>query len=93
MEPKQKRDWVNIAFIVFLSLSIAANLVGLFEIQQNISANQASTIQARQDNTNRQINLKNYVKCVLLLRFDPGLIPTSTKADVSKALDECAAEE
>lgn len=91
--PKLKRNWINITLIVFLTLAIASNLIGLYEIQQNINNNQTTTLQARQDNAARQEDLKNYVKCVLLLKYNPNLIATSTKANVSKALDDCAAEE
>lgn len=50
-----------------------------------------STVQARIDNKERQDNLKRYIKCILLIRYDhPELNANSTKEQVSSALDDCS---
>lgn len=62
------------------------------QTQSIINSNQASALTARKANVQRQEDLKNYVKCITLARFDnPELVsPTVTKQQVSDALDKCA---
>lgn len=67
--------------------------------RQIIIDKEKGTLEARKANVQRQEdlkinqeNLKGYVKCITLARFDyPELIsPTVTKQQVSDALDRCA---
>lgn len=61
------------------------------QIQSIINNNQKSTLEARGANVQRQVELKNYIKCILLIRYDnPNLTATSPRADTELALDRCA---
>lgn len=62
------------------------------QTQQIIINNQKSTLEARKANMERQENLKNYIKCIFLAKFDDpaAALPTATRQQVSNALDNCA---
>lgn len=69
-------------FLLFLAVLsyIAAIVIFLAVISNN-----------RQANINRQNTTNEYIKCVLLLRYDhPEITPQSPRADVEQALDNCA---
>lgn len=89
-EPRARITWTNIVIIILATLTIGANILGLLEIQSLIKHNQAETVTARAQNMERQDDLKNYTKCIVLLRFNQPPIDLSSKAAVSKALDVCA---
>lgn len=91
--------YVLLIFVLFL------NIVGLFisagnaskaktlaaQNQKFASDSQAQTVVARKQNIDRQNEIKGYIKCVLLLRYDnPNLGTNSPRADVEAALDKCA---
>lgn len=80
---------------VFQILALAA--LGIFNVYAAISLeyqtvqNQKATVAARQANVDRQTALQGYIKCVLLIRYDNPASMLTTKEQVSKALDTCAA--
>lgn len=52
---------------------------------------QNQTVQARIQNMQRQQQITDYIKCIVLLRFyQPPITTTSTKPEVETALDSCA---
>ncbi len=51
---------------------------------------QVAAVVARQQNADRQEQLKSYIKCIVLLKFNPMLSVNSPEPDVSAALDNCA---
>lgn len=70
---------------------LVLNVAGLFQIRNLITDNQANAVVARKQNIQRQEEIKGYIKCIILLRYDnPNLSPASPRADVEKALDKCA---
>lgn len=70
-----------VGFNVFLGL----------RLQQVIDQNNQATVTARQQNIDRQNDLKDYIKCLSLVRFNQPPVDVTSKAAVSKALDDCAA--
>lgn len=86
------RDKILKIYQVFILVGlIIINTFGLFQIQKLIRDNQASTIEARKLSLARQDQIKGYIKCIILLRYDnPNLKPTSSKQEVEQALDRCA---
>lgn len=88
-----KRDKIGRGLELILVLFVLIiNMYGLYQIQNIIKINQTAAVEARKQNVARQDELKGYVKCLSLLRFDhPELLnPDVTREQVSKALDECA---
>lgn len=86
--------WLNVANAIILPIVIATNIWGLYSLKHYISENQAEVVIARQQNKDRQDNIINYARCIVLLRFDnPNLGPSSTKPEVSAALDKCAVDD
>lgn len=97
------------SLLILAVVSTTAIIVGVWKVfkvgnqlddnirrtQSIIMTNQSSTVEARKANVKRQENIKNYVKCITLARFDnPELVsPTVTKQQVSDALDKCASVE
>lgn len=69
-----------VGFNVFLGL----------RLQQVIDQNNKATVEARQNNIARQDDLKNYIKCLSLIRFNQPPVDVTDKAAVSAALDTCA---
>lgn len=61
-------------------------------VLQIIQDNQKSTLAARQQNTQREEDIKNYVKCIVLLgKKHPDVNYATIDYDQAKALlDECA---
>lgn len=76
--------------IVMLFVVAALNVFAAVRLQYIIDKNQEDVIQARQANIERQSEQKDYIKCVLLLRFDATPQQLATREGASKALDECA---
>lgn len=77
--------------VVVLLILMAINIFGLFRIESIIKSNQVGTIEARKANAARQDELKGYIKCIVLLRYDnPNLNSESPRVDVEIALDKCA---
>lgn len=60
--------------------------------QTIISNNQQSTLEARKANEQRQEDLKNYTKCIVLLPYDhPEFLATRpTREQAVAAMDKCA---
>lgn len=70
--------------IVILLFVVAFNIY-------TIQANKADTLKAREANTARQAEIKEYIRCIVLLRYDnPTLTAQSPREDVENALDKCA---
>lgn len=73
-----------------LACVVGFNIFLGLRLQQVINQNNASTVAARQQNIDRQNDLKNYIKCLSLVRFNQPPVDLSSKTAVSKALDQCA---
>lgn len=73
-----------------LACVVGFNIFLGLRLQQVIDQNNQATVDARQQNIARQNDLKNYVKCVSLVRFNQPPVDLTSKNAVSKALDECA---
>lgn len=67
------------------------NIFISIRLQTIINQNQTEALQAREANTARQNELKDYIKCVLLLRFDAPPEQLVDRDGVEGALDTCAA--
>ncbi len=77
---------------VVLVLVVAFNILNVIRLQQVFRQNEAAAVAAREANRNRQNEIKAYIRCVILLRYDnPNLTPQSPRQDVETALDKCAA--
>lgn len=77
--------------VVALLIIMGINIFGLFQIESIIKTDQAGTVAARQANKDRQQQITDYIKCLVLLRYDaPTLGPQSTRAETEAALDKCA---
>lgn len=75
-------------------LSLILLILVAIGIQLSVNAqNKKATLDARAANAQRQQGLKDYIKCLSLLRFDYTPEQLTTKNDVSKALDSCAAKQ
>lgn len=86
-----KRDQrIRIIELTIVFAMVIINLFVLLRLQQVIDQNNRATIEARQQNIERQNDQKNYIKCVLLIRFNEPPVDLTTKSSVSKALDQCA---
>ncbi len=91
------------SFLVFATLLILIGVaIGVrqvfvvgHKIDTNIINNNNAAIEARKQNMQRQENITNYVKCILLLsKKHPELNIASLNYDQSNALlDECATKE
>lgn len=88
-----------------LILMLMFNVAGLFISAQNANqakiiaaqnqrfaeASQRQTIDARKANVQRQNEIKDYIKCLALLRFEePPITVNSNKQETVAALDKCA---
>lgn len=88
----ERRDKVQRSVEVFVLICVVVfNLFIGLRLQQVIDQNNQATVTARQQNIDRQNDLKDYIKCILLVRFNQPPVDATSKAAVSKALDECAA--
>lgn len=86
-----KRDKVIRVIEVVCLLALALfSLYTSIRLQYVIDQNNAATVDARQANVARQDELKDYIKCVLLIRY---VVPPEDLADydgAEEALDTCA---
>ena len=76
-----------------LSILLALVLFNVFvasRLQQVIDENQRDTIEARKANIARQAETKDYIKCIVLIRFDNAPEALTTREGVETALDVCA---
>lgn len=80
---------MTIAIILLVTVS-GFNVWSSIRLQQVIDENNTTTVQARKVNIQRQNELKDYIKCVLLIRFDVPPDQLSTRKGAEKALDICA---
>lgn len=77
--------------VVVLLGIVMFNIFTAIRLQNVIDRNQANAVEARKSNIARQDELKNYIKCIILLRYDnTNLGPDSPRKDVETALDRCA---
>lgn len=81
-----------------IELFVLACIVGFniflgLRLQQVIDQNNQATVEARQQNIARQGDLKNYIKCLSLIRFNEPPVDLTSKQAVSAALDQCAKSE
>jgi hypothetical protein len=87
----ERRDKRIATFKIFLLLIVVIfNVLTALRLQQVIDENQAETQRAREANIARQDEIKEYIKCVLLIRFDYTPEQLSSKEQVESALDTCA---
>lgn len=84
---------VRIVEITILMAVVVLNIFIGLRIQTVIDSNNKATVQARQDNVERTTQSQQYIKCIVLLRFNTTPMALQTKAGVEKALDACAAEQ
>lgn len=80
--------------IVVIVVLLAATIFGVFlnlKLQQVIDRNQEEARQARAANIDRQGEMKNYIKCILLIRFDSTPEALATRGGAEAALNACAA--
>jgi len=94
--------WSLLALVLFIAIIAAIGVRKVFEVgnqidknvllvQSIIVDNQRSAVEARKTNAQRQTEIKDYVKCIVLLRYDnPTLTTNSPRADTEAALDRCA---
>lgn len=75
--------------LMLLALTIF-NVFTAVRLQQVISQNQANTLEARQQNIQRQNQLQGYIKCILLLRYNATPESLATLEGAEAALDACA---
>lgn len=88
-----KRDkLVRIIEVAILMTVVVFNVFVGLRIQTVIDNNNAATVQARKDNVERETQSQQYIKCIVLLRFNTTPMALQTKAGVEKALDACASE-
>lgn len=76
--------------LAILFIIVLFNIFLGLRIQSVIDQNQADVLRAREANIQRQVELKDYIKCVLIIRFDYTPEELATKEGVTKALDTCA---
>ena len=79
--------------IFILILVVVFNIFLGVRLQQVINNNQIETVAARQANIKRQQDLEQYIKCVLLIRYDVPPEQLTTRKGTEAALDKCATEE
>jgi Na+/H+ antiporter NhaC len=82
---------VRMVEIAILAIVVAFNVFTGVRLQNQIEANNKATITAREQNITRQTEIKDYIKCLSLLKFTVPAPDLTTKEGVSKALDACAA--
>lgn len=76
--------------IVLLGI-VMFNIFTAIRLQNVIDRNQANAVEARKSNFARQNEIKSYIKCILLIRYDhPELTQTSPRSEVEQALEECS---
>lgn len=83
---------VRIIEIVFLVIAISFTIFGLIRIQQLISLSQQETLQRSEKAAQERGETKQYIRCILLIRFDNPPETLTTREGVAKALDNCATE-
>jgi hypothetical protein len=87
-----RRDKVmRLAEIAILFALVLFNVFTAVRLQNVIDQNQADTLQAREANIARQDELKDYIKCVLLIRYDVPPEHLTTRDGAEQSLDTCAA--
>lgn len=77
--------------IGLLLVVVGFNVFTGVRLQNQIEANNKATIAAREQNIGRQTEIKDYIKCLSLLKFTAPPESLTTKEGVTKALDACAA--
>lgn len=94
--------WGVLLLVTGIFILVSFGVRQIFEVGYKVDSNvqdtktiienaQQSTLEAREANIERQEDLKSYVKCIVLLRYNyPDLNETSPKSDVETALDSCA---
>lgn len=87
-----RRDKLMRIIEVFMLLVIVLfNVFFGLRLQSVINKNNQTATDSRKTNAQRQNEIQDYIKCVVLIRFDdPPLPATATREETSKALDECA---
>lgn len=89
-----RKAWVEALQYILIIAVLVVNIIGIVKIQTVINDNQAQTIAARQTNLQHQQEIKDYIKCIVLLRYDnPTLTVNSTRSETEVALDKCAMKE
>lgn len=77
-------------FFVFAGLMLSIGLKTIEAQKKTINEIRSTQIANKEDNTNRQENLKSYVKCLALSRFDVPAQQLLTRQGVLDALDKCS---
>jgi hypothetical protein len=75
---------------VALFVVVAINLLTLMNMQQVIDQNQKSALDRSNQAARERAETKNYIKCVLLIRYDMPEGAVFTREQSSDALDKCA---
>ncbi len=86
-----RRDKIVRAVELFVLLAVVLFNVFLgLRLQQVIDENNRATVEARMANIERQGELKDYVKCVILIGFDNTPEQLATREGTEAALIKCA---
>lgn len=84
---------VERALYIAMLLVVGFNIFIAFQVQRVVHDHQEITLSARKANIARQEELEDYIKCVLLIRYDVPPEQLTTRNGAEVALDACAARE
>jgi hypothetical protein len=76
--------------IIVLFAVVLFTIITLVRLQQIIDQNQQSTLEARRINMARQTEIKDYIKCIVLIKYDTPPEDLTTRTGTEAALNACA---
>lgn len=77
-------------FFIFACIMLSVGLKTIQAQKDTINEIRSSQLANKEDNNRRQENLKSYVKCLALSRFDVPAQQLLTRQGVLDALDKCS---
>jgi len=77
-------------FFLFAGIMLSIGLKTIQAQKDTINEIRSAQLVNKEDSTDRQDNLKSYVKCIALSRFDVPSQQLLTRQGVSDALDKCS---
>lgn len=94
-EQKLRRlDQRDMAFrilaIMILLVPTIFNIFSAIQLQRLVKQNRNETLAARRVNFERQDQTQNYIKCILLIRFDYPPTSLTNREGIVNALDDCS---
>jgi hypothetical protein len=81
---------VRIIEVAILLLLAGFNIFSAIRLQDVVDQNHDAAIQRSELATRQRQEQKDYIKCVLLIRFDVPPEQLTTREGTEKALDDCA---